>query len=82
MTYHMKFVGLVAHECDVCEEVTNDVGLYSWEHKKTGDQAISFRYCSQCSGKHLPNTMSGRTAHLNHYAALCAEGNKSAEAMR
>jgi hypothetical protein len=73
--YGMKFVGLVAHECDVCDEVTNDVGLYAWSHKDTGDRIIDFRYCLGCAPAKLPVNEDGADSYNRHIAALQKEGN-------
>jgi hypothetical protein len=72
--YGMKFVGLVAHECDVCDEVTNDVGLYAWSHKDTGKRVIDFRYCLGCAPMRMPVSEDAADAYNEHIAALQDEG--------
>jgi hypothetical protein len=73
--YGMKFVGLVAHECDVCDEVTNDVGLYAWSHNGTGERVIDFRYCLNCAPHKMPVSEDAADAYNAHIAALQREGN-------
>jgi hypothetical protein len=69
-----KFDGLFAHECDVCEEVTNDVARYTWSHRHSGESVLAFFYCYECAVQCVPGSPTGRSAVDAHKAMLLPTG--------
>lgn len=66
------FLGLMAHPCDSCDGVTNDVGLYRWGHQMDTNEG-HMQYCPECAARLVPKTPSGIWALAEHAAALTVE---------
>ncbi len=71
--FGLTFLGLMAHPCDACDGVTNDVGLYRLGHPNQNWSEVHTQYCPECAAKRVPRIPGGTRALSEHVAALKVE---------